>query len=174
MGGTGRAQGAITCLLERLGQEEALLHVVVRRVGGVDVLDAGEAPAHPAVLVDGLQGATRQAEDGGERAESGGEGMIKKRERQRNKLRASDKWTRKTKSNEMKRADIYIKKGWGGERGGGVAGFGKHKFLISFQKCALINFFACHRLDPESPGEINTGNSSRKKNWKILRLWMAR
>lgn len=78
-GENGRAQGAITCLLERLGQEEALLHVVVRRVGGVDVLDAREAPAHPAVLVDGLQGVTRQAEDGGERGERGGEGMIKKK-----------------------------------------------------------------------------------------------
>lgn len=68
------------CLLERLGQEEALLHVVVRRVGGVDVLHAGEAPAHPAVLVDGLQGATREAEDRGgrERAEGGEEGGEKR------------------------------------------------------------------------------------------------
>lgn len=77
-GGTrpGAESGRCGCLLERLGQEEALLHVVVRRVGGVDVLHAGEAPAHPAVLVDGLQGVTREAEDGGgrERAEGGEEG----------------------------------------------------------------------------------------------------
>lgn len=103
------------CLLERLGQKEALLHVVVRRVGGVDVLHAGEAPAHPAVLVDGLQGVTREAEEGG-----WGE------ERQRNKWRASDKWTTKTKSNEMKRADTKYRRwvvgageGYGGGGGGG-------------------------------------------------------
>lgn len=42
-------------LLERLGQEETLLHVVVRRVGGVNVLHPGEASAHPAVLIDGLE-----------------------------------------------------------------------------------------------------------------------
>lgn len=60
--------------------------------------------------------------------------------------------------------------------GGGVwgwwwCGLGKHKFLISFQKCALINFFACHRLDPESPGEINAGDSSREeKTRKLLRF----
>lgn len=61
----GKLGGRIGCLLERLGQEEALLHVVVRRVGGVDVLDAGEAPAHPAVLVDSLWGAKRQGGRGG-------------------------------------------------------------------------------------------------------------
>lgn len=35
--------------------------------------------------------------------------------------------------------------------------------LIGFQKHALIHFFACDRLDPESPGETHTGNSSCRK-----------
>lgn len=119
-------------LLERLGQEEALLHVVVRRVGGVDVLYAGEAPAHPAVLVDGLQGVTREAE--GERESRGWRGGGGERERQRNKWRASDKWTTKTKSNEMKRADTKYRRwvvgageGYGGGGGGGV-GLGSTNF----------------------------------------------
>lgn len=51
-----RALNKTRCdLLERLGQEEALLHIVVGGVGGVDVLHPGEAPAHPAVLIDGLE-----------------------------------------------------------------------------------------------------------------------
>lgn len=54
-------------LLERLGQEEALLHVVVGRVGGVDVLHPGEAPAHPAVPIDGLEEETgKDGREGGE------------------------------------------------------------------------------------------------------------
>lgn len=48
-------------LLKRLSQEEALLHVVVGRVGGVDVLHPREAAAHPTVLVNGLQGAKERA-----------------------------------------------------------------------------------------------------------------
>lgn len=43
-------------LLERLSQEEALLHVVVGGVGGVDVLHPGETATHPTVLVNGLEG----------------------------------------------------------------------------------------------------------------------
>lgn len=56
----------VHCLLERLGQEEALLHVVVRRVGGVDVLHPGETSAHPAVLIDGLEGVIKSGEERGE------------------------------------------------------------------------------------------------------------
>lgn len=106
------------CLLERLGQEEALLHVVVRRVGGVDVLHAGEAPAHPAVLVDGLQGVTREADWGG------GEQKVERRGGEKERGREiNDKWTTKTKSNEMKRADTNYRRwvvGAGGWGGGGV------------------------------------------------------
>lgn len=51
-------------LLERLSQEEALLHVVVGGVGRVDVLHPGETAAHPTVLVNGLEGA--QEREGGE------------------------------------------------------------------------------------------------------------
>lgn len=50
-------------LLQRLGQEEALLHVVVGGVGGVDVLHPREAPTHPAVLVNGLEGAEERWEE---------------------------------------------------------------------------------------------------------------
>lgn len=50
-------------LLQRLGQEEALLHVVVGGVGGVDVLHPREAPTHPAVLVNGLEGAEERGEE---------------------------------------------------------------------------------------------------------------
>lgn len=56
-------------LLKRLGQEEALLHVVVGGVGRVDVLHPREASTHPAVLVDGLQGAEEREE---ERKKGGG------------------------------------------------------------------------------------------------------
>lgn len=51
----------------------------------------------------------------------------------------------------------------GGEGVRQAGGSESTKFLISFQKCALINSFACHRLDPESPREINAGNSNGKK-----------
>lgn len=78
-----RTERSHACLLERLGQEEALLHVVVRRVGGVDVLDAGEASAHPAVLVDGLQGVTGQAKIGKRQQRVEGRGKKKKKERKR-------------------------------------------------------------------------------------------
>lgn len=50
-------------LLQRLGQEEALLHVVVGGVGGVDVLHPREASTHPAVLVNGLEGAEERGEE---------------------------------------------------------------------------------------------------------------
>lgn len=40
-----------------------------------------------------------------------------------------------------------------------VGGMGS-TILISFQKHALINFFACDRLDLKSPGETHGGNSS--------------
>lgn len=50
-------------LLKRLGQEEALLHVVVGGVGGVDVLHPREAATHPAVLVNGLEGAEERWEE---------------------------------------------------------------------------------------------------------------
>lgn len=42
-------------VLERLCQEEALLDVVFGAVGGVHVLQAGEAAVHATVLVDGLE-----------------------------------------------------------------------------------------------------------------------
>lgn len=74
----------IHCLLERLGQEEALLHVVVRRVGGVDVLHPGETSAHPAVLIDGLEGARKSGEDRGE--EISEETRKRARCKQRNKI----------------------------------------------------------------------------------------
>lgn len=41
-------------LLESLGQEETLLHVVVGGIGGVDVLHTGETSTDPAVLINGL------------------------------------------------------------------------------------------------------------------------
>lgn len=55
-------------LLECLGQEEALLHVVVGGVGGVDVLHPRETAAHPAVLIYGLEERKR-----GEERKEGGE-----------------------------------------------------------------------------------------------------
>lgn len=42
-------------LLERLGQIEALLHVVVVGGGGVDVPDAAVASVHPTVLLQSLK-----------------------------------------------------------------------------------------------------------------------
>lgn len=49
--------------LERLGQEEALLHVIVGWVGWVDIFDPGETAAHPAVLVDGLEQERRRRKE---------------------------------------------------------------------------------------------------------------
>lgn len=57
--------------LERLGQEEALLHVVVGRVGGVDVLHSGETSAHPAVLIDGLGGDEERGKEARKRERKG-------------------------------------------------------------------------------------------------------
>lgn len=48
-------------LLERLGQEEALLDIVVGWVGRVDVLDTREPTADPAVLINGLEGETESS-----------------------------------------------------------------------------------------------------------------
>ena len=48
-------------LLERLGQEEALLDIVVGWVGRVDILDPGEPPADPAVLIYSLEGETESS-----------------------------------------------------------------------------------------------------------------
>lgn len=79
----------VHCLLERLGQEEALLHVVVRRVGGVDVLHPGETPAHPAVLIDGLEGARKSGEDRGE--EISGEKRKRARWKETGKQRKRNK-----------------------------------------------------------------------------------
>lgn len=50
-----KSRQLISDLLERLSQKEALLHVIVGRVGGVDVLHPGETSAHPAVLINGLE-----------------------------------------------------------------------------------------------------------------------
>lgn len=68
-------------LLKRLGQEEALLHVVVGGVGGVDVLHPRETPTHPAVLVNGLEGAK----------ESGRRGGIRTKNKRNNSERGEDK-----------------------------------------------------------------------------------
>lgn len=70
--------------LKRLGQEEALLHVVVGGVGGVDVLHPREAPTHPAVLVNGLQGAEERG--GGE--EGGG---IKTKNKRKNRRKGDER-----------------------------------------------------------------------------------
>lgn len=61
-------------LLERLSQEEALLHVVVGGVGGVDVLHPREASTHPAVLVNGLEGAKERG---------GGEDRVKTKKKKK-------------------------------------------------------------------------------------------
>lgn len=42
-------------LLECLSKEETLLHIVVGRVGGIDVLHPRETSTHPAVLINGLE-----------------------------------------------------------------------------------------------------------------------
>lgn len=69
--------------LKRLGQEEALLHVVVGGVGGVDVLHPREASTHPAVLVNGLEGAEERWEER--------KGGIKTKNK-RNNRRKGDEW----------------------------------------------------------------------------------
>ena len=86
-------------LLEGLGQEEALLDVVVGGVGGVYVLYAGETPTHPAVFIYGLEGGReggKEEQKGlqrGKRREKGRRGKEEEREREgrkRKKLKLSE------------------------------------------------------------------------------------
>lgn len=89
------------------------MHVVVGRVGGVDVLHPRETSAHPAVLINGLEETGREGRKEGrreERREGKEESEKGKGEWKRNIRLKNDKGTTNTKRNKGKRAKT---KGWG-------------------------------------------------------------